>query len=115
MNVLIGTNTSYFQIPIIDPPLSFGVNLAGINYTMALKWNDSDQAGWVMDIADENNTPLACGIPLVTGADLLSGLDYLGIQGALVLYTNGDESAVPTYENLGTGCLLYFVTNAASS
>ena len=107
--------SSIYLIPKSNDPQSFGVNLAGINYTLTFKWNDSDQSGWIMDIGDEANNPLACSLPLITGANVIDGLNYLGIQGVLIVYTNGDESAVPTYDNLGTDCNLYFGTNVVSS
>jgi hypothetical protein len=49
---------------------------------------------------------------LITGADCLSGLEYLGITGQLVVFTDGDELAVPTLENLGVESNLYFLTDA---
>jgi hypothetical protein len=97
-----------FQIPLQGIAQQFTIDLNGVTYTLTVKWNDSPDAGWAMDIADEQQNPLACYIPLVTGTDLLEGLEYLGIGGSLVVYTEGDATAVPTFENLGTGSNLYF-------
>ena len=100
---------SIFLIPLTNIPQTFNINLAGINYQMTCKWNDSADAGWVIDIADENTqTPIAANIPLITGADCLSGLEYLGIQGQLYVYTDGNQYAVPTLTNLGVESNLYF-------
>lgn len=101
-------NITTYQIPLQGISESFVINLAGTNYTLTVKWNDSDDAGWVLDIADASQNPIVCGLPLITGANLLSGLEYLGIGVVLVVYTNGDANAVPTFDNLGTGCNLYF-------
>lgn len=105
---------SVFLIPTSNTPQSFGVNLAGINYTLTFKWNDSDQSGWIMDVGDESNNPIACGLPLITGDNILEGLDYLGIQGIIIVYTNGDASAVPSYDGLGSTSNLYFLTNVVN-
>jgi hypothetical protein len=53
---------------------------------------------------------LVSGIPLVTGVDLLAPYAYLGFGGELLVATDGNTAAVPTYANLGTGSHLYFVT-----
>ena len=103
---------SFFLIPLSNVPQTFQIVLAGVTYLMTSKWNDSDDAGWVLDIADQNDNMLAANIPLITGADCLDGLEYLGIQGNL--YVNSSASnptAVPTLLNLGTDSNLYFATS----
>lgn len=103
-----------FIIPVTNVPQTFEIPLAGNNYIMTVYWNDAPDAGWVFDLADAvTNDSIIAGIPFVTGADLLSGLDYLGIDGSLVVYTDGDPTAVPTLDNLGVDCNLYFITDAA--
>lgn len=103
-----------FILPLVNIPQTFELALAGINYQMTVKWNDSPDAGWVIDLADENRVPIACNIPLITGADCLSGLEYLGINGQLIVYTDGDDTAVPTLDDLGVESNLYFLTSAAN-
>lgn len=89
--------------------------MAGVEYILTCKWNDAGEGGWVLDIADGlTNEPIAANIPLVAGADLLSGLEYLGIDGKLFVQTDGDQEAVPTLTNLGIESNLYFITEAAS-
>jgi hypothetical protein len=107
-------SVSNFLIPLANTPQSFQITLAGVTYTMTVKWNAQPDAGWVMDLADSNNNSLAAGIPLITGLDCLSGLEYLGIEGSLFVMTNGDPFAVPTLDNLGTDSNLYFQTSVAS-
>ena len=63
-----------------------------------------------MDIGDVNGNPLVSGIALVTGADLLGQYAYLGIGGQLIVMTDGDPSAIPTFTNLGIESHLYYVT-----
>jgi hypothetical protein len=103
------TYTTYL-IPLQNIPQTFTISLNAVVYTMTCKWNDSQDAGWVIDLYDETGTnAIVCNIPLITGADLLSGLEYLGIGGSLIVYTNGDDTAVPTLDNLGVDSNLYFV------
>lgn len=106
--------TSNFLIPLNNIAQTFVINLAGINYTLTSKWNDQMQS-WILDLADGSGAMLAAGMPFITGADLLEGLEYLGVEGALLVFTNGQEFAVPTLDNLGTDCNLYFQTTAANN
>ena len=111
----MSTSTDYL-IPLSNVPQTFDISLAGTNYTMTSKWNDAPDAGWVLDIAlADTGVILACNIPLITGADCLLGLEYLGINGQLYVYTNGDGDAVPTLDNLGVDSNLYFATTASSN
>lgn len=103
---------STFLVPVINSPQTFNINLGGIDYTLTCRWNDAQDAGWILDISDSNsNVVLAGNIPLICGADILDGLEYLGIPGQLIVSTDGDPNAVPTYENLGVESNLYFVTS----
>lgn len=102
-----------FLMPLVNVPQVFEINLAGVNYIMTSKWNAAPDAGWVFDLADANtNTPIVANCPLITGADCLAGLEYLGINGQLRVFTDGNTDAVPTLDNLGIDSNLYFGTNA---
>ncbi len=108
MSVTINT----YLIPLSAAPQLFNILLAGITYTLTVKWNDPGQS-WFLDIGDSSNNPLACGLPLVTGESLLDGLEYLGIAGDLVIITNGQmPDSVPTLTNLGSDSNLYFQTSS---
>lgn len=103
---------SVFLLPLVNIPQIFNITLAGVDYTFTCRWNAADEAGWLLDIEDANTgTPLAAGIPLIVGANLLSGLEYLGIGGELYVYTNGDQFAVPTLFDLGVESNVYFITS----
>lgn len=100
-----------FQLPLTNVPQSFQISLGGKDYTLTCKWNDSDDAGWVLDFQDAvTGASIVAGIPLVTGANLLENLEYLGFGGALYVYTDGDATAVPTLDNLGVESNVYFQT-----
>jgi len=104
-----------FLIPLQNIPQSFEIALAGVTYDFICKWNAADEGGWVLDIGDANSgLPLAANIPLIVGADCLAGLEYLGINGQLIVFTDGDANAVPTFTNLGVESNLYFLTDVAA-
>ena len=101
--------TQSFQIPLTNTPQTFQVQLGSTNYILTCKWNSSPDAGWVLDIQDATTTDyIVANIPLVVGTDLLSGLEYLGIGGSLFVLTDGDQYAVPTFDNLGVDSNVYF-------
>ena len=103
-----------FLIPLSNTPQTFQILLAGVTYTLTSKWNDVAQC-WFLDIADLNANPIACGIPFITGEDLLDGLEYLGIGGELLVITNGpDTTSIPTLYNLGIDSNLYFQTTSTN-
>lgn len=101
-----------YKLPITNTPQQFEIVLADKTYLLTCKWNAADEAGWQLDFSDATtNEIIVQGIPLVTGVDLLSGLGYLGFQGSLFVYTDGNDFAVPTFENLGVESFLYFKTS----
>ena len=102
------------EIPISPDPQRMTLTLGDTTYRVTFLYRDADEGGWVMDIADDQDTPLACGIPLVTGQNLLVQLRYLGIGGdvlgGIAVASDGDDS-VPTFEGLGSSSRLYWVTD----
>lgn len=103
-----------FLLPLDNFPEKFIVNVLNTNYTFTLRFNSAQDAGWIFDITDTiSNKNLACNIPLITGTNLLNGLEYLGIgqpNGEFIVYTDGDDFAVSTYANLGIESNVYFAT-----
>lgn len=98
-----------YEIPLTPTPQRFGITLQQVTYVMRVTWADAPGGGWVLDIADTNDVPIVNGIPLVTGANLLAGYEYLGLSGSLVVQTDHDTDALPTFDNLGLTSHLYFV------
>lgn len=72
-------------------------------------WNEKS-ACWVMDLSDANGNQILVGVPMVTGADLLGQFEYLGFGGQMVVRTDHNADAVPTFTNLGDAGHVYFVT-----
>lgn len=104
-----------FQIPLTNIPQTFDISLAGVLYTVTCRWNDAADSGWTIDFVDANSgESIANNIPLITGADMLDGLQYLGIQGQLFVYTDGDDTAIPTLDNLGVESNVYFSTQVSN-
>lgn len=102
---------NYFEIPLAPEPQRFTVTLSGIDYCLTVQYRLAGGAGWVVDIADSNDVPLVSGIPLVTGGDLLASYRHLGFTGALWVQGASYPDDVPTYEDLGIGSHMYWVTD----
>lgn len=102
---------TFYEIPLTPDPQRFTVTLSGIEYRLTVQYRAAGGAGWVLDVADANNQPMVNGIPLVTGTDLLGQYGYLGFAGRL--WVQGAESPddVPTFEDLGIGSHLLWVTD----
>lgn len=98
--------TTYFEIPLSPEAQTFTIALAGTTYQFSLIWNVTN-ASWVIDIADASGNKILCGIPMVTGGDLLEQFGYLGFGFQLLVQTDNDPAAVPTFVNLGTTGHLY--------
>lgn len=97
------------EVPLVAAPQTLSVSLAGTVYSLRMSWCKFSQC-WVGEIADSSGNPLLQGFPLVTGTNLLGQYAYKGIGGALVVASDGDPDAVPTFTNLGRQGHLYFVT-----
>lgn len=99
-----------YTIPFANTPQTFEILLAGTTYTLTNKWNDLGQF-WAIDIADQDGVMIVANIPMITGADLLAGLDYLELGGSFYVSSNGSSpDDVPTLDNLGIDSNVYFVT-----
>lgn len=95
-------------IPITsDPAQTLRVELEGELYNFRITY--SERSGvWALDIADVDAVPLASGVALVAGADILSpyGLNIGGLAIVEVGSTGGDANAT----NLGDVYKLAHIT-----
>lgn len=98
----------YYEIPLSPNAQTFRITLAGVQYSMTLLYRTHGLGGWFLDIYTAGGDPLLLGVPLVTGVDLLAPYPYLNFGGPLLVTTDGDISAVPTYYNLGVTSHVYF-------
>ena len=105
--LMSGNNgTTVYEIPMSPTPQTFRIILAGNTLRLTLLYRDAPPemaggAGWTVDIFNVNGEPVVCGVPLVTGADLLAQYLYLDFTGKLFVRSDGIPDAVPTFENLG--------------
>lgn len=76
---------------------------------LKLVWNTPANC-WVMDMLDTEGNPILRGIPLVTGLDLLEQFGYMKLGGQLLVQTDNDPDAVPTFTNLGSEGHFFFLT-----
>jgi hypothetical protein len=100
------------EVPLTGDAERFSITMGGVNYQLTLVYRDAAEGGWVLDVADANGTAIVGGIPLVTGCDLLEQYSHLGFTGSLVVQTDHDPDAPPTYANLGGASHLYFVAQS---
>jgi len=103
--------SSTYEIPLSPEPQSFAITLGATEYRLGFLYCDAEDGGWIMNIADADGAPLANGLPLVTGHDLVEQYRHLGIAGSLYVVTDVVADAVPTFDSLGeTSHLLFVVT-----
>jgi hypothetical protein len=95
-------------IPLKPQPSVFRVFLNGINYQFTTRWNIPGNY-WVLNIADQYGDKLICGIPLITGLNLIEQYQYI-IQGGLWIISTENVYFDPTYTNLGITNNLYYTT-----
>lgn len=101
--------TTVQEVPLAPAqPQHVQVALAGTGYQLTFKWC-APASCWMMTVMDQNGNVMAAGIPLVTGSGLLQQLAYLGIEGELLVQSDNDANAVPTFDNLGVLGHLYYV------
>ncbi|WP_435945882.1 phage baseplate plug family protein [Dryocola sp. BD586] len=100
-------------MPVAEIPLSadnqiFAIQLADRQLRLRLLYRD--EAGWVLDILEADETSIVSGIPLVTGVDLLAPFKHLGFGASLRVVSDDVAEEYPTKVNLGFRSHLYFVT-----
>ncbi|MNO26506.1 hypothetical protein D3C76_163600 [compost metagenome] len=99
-----------FLVPLENIPQDFNMVVAGNQVRIVCKWNEF--SGWLIDLYDSvTQEPLIMAIPLVTGCDLLEQFRYVGVTSNAIVYTDGDQYAVPTLDNLGNESNLYLLVD----
>ncbi len=102
--------SSSYEIPLTPSAQTFSIQLGGQTYQIYMRWNNFSNI-WVFDISDSARNPLVQAIPLVTGVDLLAPYPDLQFGGTLIVVTDGDLTAVPTFDNIGTSSHVIFTTS----
>ena len=96
------------EIPLTNSSQTLKTQINGITYCLTIIWRDP--FGYFLDIADSGGNPLVSGIPLVSGANLLTQYTHL-FDYALVMLSDRQINGVPTNINLGTDTHLCVVQN----
>ncbi len=99
-----------YEIPLQATNQSEKISILGVSYTIRTYYCNISDSGWVLDISDSSGTAIVTGIPMTTGNDLLGQFAYLGLGFSLIVATDSDLTAVPTFDNLGSASHLYVVT-----
>lgn len=91
-----------YEIPLTPQPQTLGIAFPNnITYILRLIYLFTPNDCWELDINDSQSNPIICGIPLITGADLLEQYAYLGFGCKLYCTTDGDDLVPPRFYNLG--------------
>lgn len=100
---------SVYKVPITgSTPQRFSIGWSSGSFDLRFTYCVSPEGGWILDIRSaDSDVPLVCGIPLVTGADLLEPYRYLGFVEKLYVVTAGAPDTVPTFDDLGSLSNLY--------
>lgn len=102
-----------FLIPFSNTPQDFSISIGDRDYNIIIKYNFALDGCWLIDIYDDlTGVALICSIPLITGADLLEQYAYVGLKAKLIVYTDGDITAIPTIDNLGIDSNVYYQATA---
>ena len=102
---------SVYEIAVSPQPQTFLVQFPnGVRYQFRIIYQFTPDDCCLLDISDVAGNPILCGVPLITGADLLAQYAYLGFGCSLYVTTDGDTFAVPKFYNLGLGAHLWIST-----
>lgn len=99
-----------YEIPLSPEPQTFVISLADKSYRLSTSWCGA-YGCWILDLAEPDGAPIVAGIPLVTGANLLSQYEHLGFGGKIFVQSSGDPKAVPGFADLGVSGIVFFVTD----
>lgn len=98
-----------YKIPLVNIPQRFAISLNGRSFIIVCRYNP-EIPSWQLSFYDGDTEELLFdNMPLVTGVDLLAQYKHLGIDGSLIVFTDGNDTAVPTETNLGVESNLYYL------
>ena len=100
------------EIPLSPEAQKLSVQLGTTVYNLVVRWNTSDEGGWILDIYNTDSSAKLLGVPFTTGNDLLEQYAYLDFGGKLFCGTDGDLTIPPTYDNLGLTAHLWWEPDA---
>lgn len=89
-----------YEIPLKPENQRLTVLIGETNYNLRVMWCAASET-WVLDISDSNDVPILHGVNLVSGADLLSQHEHLGIGVKMFCGSDGDLLRPPGAADLG--------------
>ena len=102
-----------YELPFTGRQQYVNITLAAVRYRFKLAWNVYASC-WILDILQADGVPIARGLPIVTGADMLAQFEYLEVGGQFLVTTDQTYGEmVPSYQGLGlTGHVYFFPDNS---
>ena len=101
---------TFFTVPVDNsfPWLRFNIVLSGTSFTLHFRYN-TRMSRWIMDIADQSDTDILDGLPLlidrnVNGQYVISGLPV----GTFFAVDDTNQGTQPTRYSFGTDHTLYY-------
>lgn len=98
---------SGFEIPLSADNQRFSIRINAATFTFRLLWRDGL---WILDLNDAAGLALLCGVPLVTGSDLLAQYGYLGLGFALRVSCDDPTQELPSKTDPGSASHLLVFT-----
>lgn len=98
--------TTVYKIPLDSGNQKFSLTVGNTEYRVELIYRDIDEGGWDLTLKDSDGNDLIAGIPLVTGCNLLEQYQTV-IVGSLWVEVEGQDDAVPSYDDMGSSVLMY--------
>jgi hypothetical protein len=95
-----------------NPSFIETIDLEGIYYKFKFSWNNRDTC-WLLDIYNINGNVLIGGVKLVVNYELISHHKVTGMpSGKLVLFDTSLTGDPCLFDDLGTRCVLYYLTSS---
>lgn len=99
-----------YVIPLQPYAQRFSTTLGGVEYTLNTYFRRPPYGdGWSMDFGRADGTAQVNGIAMVLGDDLMRPYQYVGLEGRLILMSDGDDGDTdPGFADLGVTVQLYW-------
>lgn len=103
------------RIPLDNSPnqnfdVTLNINGKNITYNLLLSWNETANY-WTMQVRDTLKNPITDSIPLLSGQNLLQGLEYLKIGEAYLIRNSNVDDEIPDIDTIGTNFILLWGDN----
>lgn len=101
---------AYQKIPVRSdlPSYIFSITLEGTLYYLSFEWNDRGSF-WTMDILDQDQNQLVCGIRMISNINLLGRFqNSLLPKGTFFIYDTSGKNQDPQVDNFGSVVLLFY-------